>query len=430
MTNPYLAQQRAKYEALTASIQGVQTRAAEENRDLTDVELRSVTEQAEQASKLADVIEQLADVEVRAKKTRETAAALADDGEPETRSARVTTQDRDPGHYRSEKDGGRHSFFSDHYRSKVLLDREANTRLAEHLRSVNVDPNGAGIVPPRWLTDEYQAAAYQQRAVADRVRKLDLGQDPRPLILPGQTKGTAPISKQAAEGKNNGGWGSDKFATGTKTLTPEMHAEYQDVSRQLLDSSSPAVDALIMTDLALAWGEGVETAVCEAILADGTAAGTVFADETAFAAGAIDGVIDAQTAVAEGKRGLADLVVVSYKRFGAFRKLKDNAGRNLMPVSRYNPQNANGALGNSLVGDIEGSDVVATTGVPSGKPEKYAVLKSNAVLLAESGTVDFSYDQIGGPSFVRVGIWGYLGVLVRNPELVSVSTVTGATDAG
>jgi hypothetical protein len=41
--------------------------------------------------------------------------------------------------------------------------------------------------------------------------------------------------------------------------------------------------------------------------------------------------------------------------------------------------------------------------------------------------VEFTYDQVGGPSFVRMGVWGYVGTLVRNPKSVSVQTVTAAT---
>ena len=98
-----------------------------------------------------------------------------------------------------------------------------------------------------------------------------------------------------------------------------------------------------------------------------------------------------------------------------------------MPVSRYGPQNATGALDNRLIGDIEGVDAVATAGVPTTYAETYAVLRRNAVILAESDVQDFTYEQAGGPAFVRMGIWGYVGTLVRNPNSISIQTVTAAT---
>ncbi|MFD4196625.1 phage major capsid protein [Amycolatopsis thermoflava] len=436
MPNPYLVRLREQHDALRSSIEGLQTRAAEANRDLSDEELRSVTEQATQLRSLTDQIEQLTEVETRSRRVGELAASL-DEGDGDTQNlggeqhrGRATTRDRDPGHYRSEKDGGQRSFFGDHYRAKVLRDPEAQKRLDEHMRAVTQASGGTGIIPPKWLTEEYDALARQNRVVADAVRRLDLGQDPRPLVLPKQTTGTDQnIVTQAAEGANTAAWGTDRYASDKDTLTPVMKAAYQDVSRQLLDASTPAVDSLIMGDLRSAWDAVVEGLVCSAIIAGGTAAGTTFATEAAFStnAAAIDAVIDAQTAVAGDQRGVADLAVMNFRRFGAFRKLKDGNNRPLMPVSRYGPQNARGAVGNVLVGDIEGVDVLASAGVPTAYAEKFAVLRRNAVILAESDVQDFTYDQVGGPAFVRMGIWGYVGTLVRHPNSVAVLTVTAAS---
>ncbi|MFI6308486.1 phage major capsid protein [Amycolatopsis thailandensis] len=437
MPNPYLTRLREQHDALKASMEGLQTRAAEANRELTEEELRSVTEQAAQFKSISEQIESLADIETRSRRVGELAASL-DKGEQgqeqnlggEQSRSRVTTRDRDPGHYRSAVDGGQHSFFTDHYRSTVMNDPDARTRLEEHMRAVTQASGGTGIIPPKWLVDEYDPLARQARAVADLVRHIPLGRDPRPLVLPKQTAGTdANIVNQAAEGANTAGWGTDRFATDKDTLTPVTKAAYQDVSRQLLDSSSPAVDSLIFGDLRAAWDTIVEGLVCSAILAGGTAVGATFATEAAFAANAaaIDGAIDAQTAVAGDQRGPADLVVMNFRRFGAHRKLKDTANRPLMPVSRYGPQNARGALGNLMVGDLEGMDAVGSAGIPTTYAEKYAVLRRKAVILAESDIMDFTYEQVVGPSAVRMGVWGYIGTLVRHPNSVAIMTVTAAS---
>lgn len=435
MPNPYLVRLREQHDALRSSIEGLQTRAAEGNRDLSEDELRSVTDQAAQLKALADQIEQLTEVEVRSRKVGELAASLGtDDGDgSEQHRSRVTTRDRDPGHYRSVAEGGEHSFFGDMFRSKANGDREAEQRLGEHMRAVTVGSGGQGVVPPKWLMDEYQSLARQGRVVADRVRRLPLGSDPRAITLPKQTAGTDQnLTTQTTEGANNAGWGADRFATGKDTLTPEADSAYQDVSRQLLNSSSPAADVLIMGDLRGAWDTKIENAVCAAILANGTPftpevalTDTPNASPTFKGAVPIDAVIEAQVAVSEDLRGPADLAIMTYARFGKFRKLRDDANRPLMPVSRYGPQNANGALGNTLVGDIEGVDAYGTNGVTwtSGSDEEFAVLRSQAVILGESDILEFTYDQVVGPSAVRMGIWGYFGVLVRNPGSVQVITI-------
>ncbi|OXM73083.1 MULTISPECIES: phage major capsid protein [Amycolatopsis] len=430
MPNPYLVRLREQHDALRSSIEGLQTRAAEGNRDLTEDELRSVTEQATQLRTLSEQIEQLAEVETRSRRVGELASSLdGDAGEQqnlggEQHRSRTTTRDRDPGHYRSEKDGGERSFFADHYRAKVLRDPEAQKRLDEHMRAVTQASGGAGIIPPKWLTDEYQGLARAKRLIADRVRHVSLGRDPRPLILPKQTAGTDQnITAQTTEGQNNAGWSADRFATDKDTLTPAAYSASQIVARQLIDASSPAADSLIMGDLRAAWDAKVESLVCAAILAGGTAVATPvdLTDEVA----ALDAVIDAQTEVAEDKRGSADLVALTPSQFGSFRKLRDTTNRPLMPVSRYNPSNATGALGNVLVGDIEGSDAYASMGFADNT--KFAVLYSQAVYLAESDLLDFTYEQNVGPADVQMGIWGYVGVLVRNPGSVQVLTLaTGA----
>lgn len=441
MTSPYLARLQAKYDALRADISGVQTRATDADRDLTEDELRTVGEQAAQAKAIYAQIEDATEVEARNRKVAELAASLPKVEEApavtETRSTgNAVVTARDPGHYRSVEEGGQNSFFGDMYRAKVLGNVDATKRLDEHTRAVTQATGGTGIIPPKWLVAEYMAIARQTRAVANAVRHLPLGRDPRPIVLPKQTQGIdaspSNLVAQAAEGANTAAWGADKFTSNTDTLTPAAYAAYQDVSRQLLDSSDPAIDALVFGDLRAAWDTLIEGLVCSAILAGGTATGTTWATQTAWKAGTtptspLDAIVDAQTAVAGDQRGMADLVITNFKRFGEFRKLKDSSNRPLMPVSRYGPQNAMGTLDNLLVGDIEGSDVLASAGVATAVLEKYAVLRRNAVILAESDVLDFTYDQVAGPSAVRMGIWGYVGTLVRNPNSVSVQVITSST---
>lgn len=471
MPHPFLVRARKQHDDLRASIDATQKKALEENRDLTEDELRSITEDAAKLKTVTEQLKTAAEAEehsrsaveqadrletltrdsgedteqTRARKTGEKAAELnraagVENLAGEQHRARYTTQDRDPGHYRAVKEGGQQSFFADHFRSKVLGDPEATQRLTEHMRAVTQANGGApgGIVPPKWLQDEYMAIARQNRVVADAVRHLPLGNDPRPINLPKQTQGvdggTSNLSvAQATEGVNPAGWGTDKFTASQDTITPFVRAAYQDVSRQLLNSSDPAVDALIFGDLRSAWDAMVETTICSAIIAGATATGTTFATETLWkgtlpAVPAVDAIVDAETAVANDLRGAADLCIMNFRRFGAYRKLKDSAGRPLMPVSQYNPQNARGSLGNTLVGEIEGLTVLASAGVvPTGNTDSYVVLRSQAAILAESDVLDFTYDQVVGPSAVRMGIWGYLGTLMRNPASAAKIIVTDIT---
>jgi hypothetical protein len=131
-------------------MEGLQTRAANEGRDLTEDELRSVKDQSETAKNLATQIEDLTEVENRNRKVAEMATAA----EPteQNRALGITAQERDPGHYRK---NGEHSFFGDLHRAKTLGDERAEGRLVEHNRALSTGSQGVGIVPPKWMTDEF-----------------------------------------------------------------------------------------------------------------------------------------------------------------------------------------------------------------------------------------------------------------------------------
>lgn len=441
VTNPYLTNLRAQYRSLQTGIETLQQRATNENRDLTADEIAQIKGQTENArsvySQIVDLTEQekrnlsVGQLAVELETVAENTRAVGQGG-----TGRAHTQDRDPGHYRSVKDGGRNSFFRDLFLAGSKNDSDAKQRLSEHQRAaageraVTQSSGGTGILPPKWLADEYQAMGRQTRVLSELVRRLPLGDDPRPLILPKQTAQVdANLVTQAAEGANTAGWGTDRFTTNSNTLTPATYAAYQDVSRQLVNASDPAADVLIMGDLHGAWDTKMEALVGAAVVAGGITAAT-FATLTLFKTNAagIDAVVDAQTAVAGDLRGPADISAMSYFSFGAFRKFKDGNNRPLMPVSRNNPQNARGSLGNVLVGDIEGVDAYGTVGiVRATNVETIAVMRSQAVLFAESDLLEFSYDQVVGPAAIRMGIFGYAGVLVRNPVSVQLIVITDAT---
>lgn len=458
MPNAYLNKRVAEYRALTEKIQAAQTKAAEGDKGLSEEEFRAVQTDVDAANVIFKEIETLSEHEQRAAAVGTLAASLGtEDGgqaaegtEGGVRSAGTTTTPRDPGHFRAVKDGGVNSWFHDmvHVRENPTNQGDSGQRLAEHqnfmrattpmARAVTQSSGGVGLIPPKWLMDEYLVMGRQVRIIGNLVRRIPLGQDPRPLILPKQTAQVDQnLTAQTTEGTNNAGWGADRFTTNKDTLTPESDAAFQDVSRQLLDAGTPAADVLIMQDFRGAWDTKVENGVCASIIAGGTTAFTLANEAavttalTATATGAplFNDVIDAETAVAGALYGPADITTMNYGRFGQFRKATDLNGRRLMPTARYNPQNSEGSLGNTLVGDIEGTDGYATTGFGTKGttyPDTIAVFRSSAVLLGESDLFDFRYEQVVGPSAVRMGIWGYWGCLVRVAAAVQLIKVTAA----
>lgn len=426
--NPFLKAKRAQYEELRKSIEGIHNRAAEHKgddgtigRQLTTEEDSLVRSQSELGEKLFKEIEALTEIETRNRKMDELAGeTIADNDDVKNRaggSSNTSAKDRDPGHYRSAKDGGQHSFFSDLYRSKVNRDEVSEKRLGEYMRALDTGGEGVGIVPPKWLTDEFETLARQGRRIANAVRNIPLGDDPRPITLPRQTAGTdAVVAEQANE--NDPVDGTDAWDSDVHVVTPKPTAGKQTVSRQMIDMSTPAVDQLIYADLMEVYDDKVEVKVSNAILAGAGASITTFATEAAFEASnggpAYDSAIDLQIAIRQARKRPADLLWMTVRRYGEFLKLKDSSGRPLVPGDSGGPMNVMGVGEVAIDGRFAGLGIVASDGFgTTAYPEKYGAMKAGDTVLFESSLLRFRFEEVSGPESIVLGIWGYTGVLVR-----------------
>lgn len=439
--NVYLTRQREAYEGLRSSIEGIQTRAAEANRGLTDDERKSIEQMSEQGKTLFAEIETLTDVELRSAKVADMQAQVAaamrggdgsgnqgsgSTGDVELRSLNATggkptggatTKDRDPGHYRSLQAGGQRSFFGDIYAARERGDQDAATRLAEHNRALTTGSAGAGVVAPKWLIDEYAVLARQGRVLANAVRNIPLGDDPRPMTLPKQSAGAdTEVTEQAAE--NDPIEDDDAWASAVDTVTPKPTAGVQIVSRQMLDMSSPAIDSLIYGDLIAAYNLKVEKKVGTAVIAVGTAlpaaepgTGAVpITDKTHYSRV----LIKAAIAVRNARKLPANLVAMSVNRWGEFLDLTDTTGRPLVLPGAYDGPSNSAGLGDvaSLEGGrFRGLSLAPTDGIAL--DDRFAVLRASDVLLFESNMLRFRYEQPLGPESVKMGIWAYTAVLIR-----------------
>lgn len=431
MPNPYLQSLHDKYSQLQLAMTALKDKAVGENRDLSEDELTSVRGMAEQGAPLLRQIEDLTTVELRDRQIQELAAQVMNDATVDavrsrtdveltsvgsvqqrgTGLALARTQDRDPGHYTR---GSHNSFFGDLNRAREG-DEDAARRLGEHNRALTTGSAGAGVVPPHWLSDEFELLARQGRALASAVRNIGLGSDPRPITLPKQTTGTdAEIVEQSAE--NDATEDDDAWASSTDTVTPKPTAGIQVVSRQMLDMSSPAIDALIYGDMISAYNLKVEKKVGAAMVTAASTAVTTFATNAAFSTGsaAYDAVVDTSIAVRNARKLPADLIAMGVVRYGEFLKLKDADSRPLIVEGSAGPMNAIGVGTVQVDGRIAGLGIIGTDGVSTGAfPESILVARAADTILFESDVLRFRYEQPLGPESVKMGVWGYTAVIVR-----------------
>lgn len=455
----YLQKLRAEYLRRSTAVTQLRQAAVDANRDLTAVEEQTITDHVNRCNELYPQIEAAAQQETRASTVSALAttipglddtenantgegtqnrnasdpAAAATDGTPagggtQMRNlagggAPATTAPRDPGHYRQ---GGAaaveaRSFFSDLYRSlpTVHNDTDARKRLAEHtahMRALTTVAAGSGIVPPRWLTEEYDKIARQSRAVANAVRQIDLAGNPAPLTLPKQVAGTdAVVAEQAQE--NDPVAGTDAFDTDVDVVIPRPTAGKQIVSRQMLEAGSPAADALIFADLLDVYNLKVEYKVGAALVAAAGTAVTTFATEAAFAAqgAAWDAAVDIAIEVWDKRKFPADFYTSGVKRWGAFKKLKDADGRPLIPARSGGLVNVIGQGDTRSAGDLDGLPYIPTDGVSitGTYPQSVLAVRASDTILFEDSVRRFRFDEQVGPESIVLGVWGYTAVIVR-----------------
>lgn len=435
ITDPYLSGLVSEYGTIKAAMTSVRTNAAARpagQQALTAEETAQTTALNARGVELAALIQTVGEAATRDASVAAMAARLAGGAGQSTTEPGATvpgqqfanvggaeTRQRDPGHYRSIKDGGKGSFFGDLYKAQHG-DQQAQQRLAEHTRSIDTAGEGAGIIPPKWMSELYDDLPRQGRALASVVRNIPLGDDPRPMSLPkqsaGATTGGAPITVDQAEVTNSTPNTSftDAWDSTVTTVTPLATTGGQIVTRQLLDMSNPSIDLLIFGDLIEAYNDAVEAKVAAAIATLGTA---LFALEGITPITDADHynrvALDAAMQVRQNRKRPPDIFAMSNIRYGKVLGLTDTTGRPLVPAPNGGQQtvNVSGVGSVAVDGFWHGMGIVATAGFAA--DDRFWAVRASDVLLFESNMYRFRYEQPLGPDLVKLGIWAYTATHVR-----------------
>jgi HK97 family phage major capsid protein len=459
--NVYLTQKREEYAALDASIKGLQARAAEAKRDLTNEELRSIAEMGEKSKAIFTQITDLSEVELRSAKVdamnATVAAAIAsgradgddggepaggddkggtDDGTRSTKLGGARTQDRDPGIYVR---GGSHSFLGDQFRAEKLGDKDAKARLERHSNALRDNAHlrdvlgagattfGAGLVPPVWLAEQFAPVMHRKLRLAAQLRQVPWA-GPFAWSIP--IAATVAKTSTVAEGVNT--TESDPSYT-VLTVTPKAIMGYSEVSRQLLEASNPAVDAVIWGDL---MGDFYDNAELEVITALNGQSGVNTVTVSAGTLTTTDilnqraGILDSVAAISDAPAGDADIFVGRTSRWTTYLKFQDTVGRPLILAQAYTPQNAIGSgdatqgFRSPIQGTLENLLVVTS---PTVAASTGFVVNSQEHLFSISPPMQFQFEQPAGPALIRIGVWGYEAVTFgRRPKAVTKITYSGS----
>jgi HK97 family phage major capsid protein len=446
--NAYLKSLRAQYEAHEKSIAGLEARAVEAKRDLTNEEMRSIVEMGEKNKSLYTQIEDLSEIELRNAKVSAMAArvndAIAgaklddahdggqddggqDDGTRSVKLGGATTQDRDPGFYTR---GSRNSFIGDQYRAAKRGDHAAAERLTKHTNALRdsvhmrdvlgTSPSGGGVglVPPVWLADQFAPILHRRLRLAAQLQQVPWA-GPYPWTIP--VANTAATITTVAEGGSI--TESDPTYT-TITVIPATITGYSEVSRQLLEASNPAVDAIIWGDMIGNFYDNAETITIAAVEAQAsvnlqTCTGTTIDLNRAV-------LLDGAAAISDNNAGDADIFVGRTSRWTTYLKFADTTGRPVILAQQNQPQNAIGEGGvtrgfrSPIQGSLENLTVVTS---PTVGASRGFIVNSQELLFSISPPMQFQFEQPAGPQLVRVGVWGYTAVVTgRRPKAITKIT--------
>jgi len=195
-----------------------------------------------------------------------------------------------------------------------------------------------------------------------------------------------------------------------------------DVSRQLVDGSNPAIDGIVYADCMGSYNEQIEQAVVAAFeAATGMATTITYPGTAPVYANLPDAFIDANASVIKHRKMPARVVFLSIGAWAFLAKQKDQSGRPLVTTGYHGPMNAYGLGEATQYGTIAG-EVVGLHCIPSwaGVDNHLYVVKADDCLLLESSTFNFRYEEVLGPSSIRLGVWGYAApVIGRYPAAIA-----------
>jgi HK97 family phage major capsid protein len=403
-----MEQLQQRFESLSSEYRTILHWANLENRDLLPAERARVEE-------LNALSERL--VELREVEDRRSAGTRFMDRASGGSGTGLTYVRNEPAVYTpSDGRGPQPSFFADLFRSQYGGDPHAQDRIDRHklqTRAAGTTTTGAGVVPPVWLFNEFAMLQHGNRPWADVLRRIEIT-DANPIQI-GQQTGGAVVGAQSGE---NSAPADGSFVAGTITTTPTTYTGKVDISRQLLDGSNPAVDGLIYADCVGAYTEQIETAVVNAFEA---LTPPVIITYPGTYTNLPDAFVDANTSVIKRRKLPTSTILLSAGAWAYLAKQKDNNGRPLVTTGYYGPTNALG-VGQAtqyvgLAGEVVGLYVIPSYAAVDN--HMYAVVASDLLLL-ESNTFNFRYEEVLGPSSIRLGIWGYAApVLTRYASSVA-----------
>jgi HK97 family phage major capsid protein len=331
---------------------------------------------------------------------------------------------------------GQHSMVKDAFRARVEGDEDARARLqkfaaqqAEIAQFAVVNRTvGANVIPPGYRPDLYQPQLFQGRPLYSMVSHGGLT-DATPFTLPTFTSATGATATHV-EGTNPT---DGTLVIGTRTVTPGAISGRFIITREVVDASNPAIDAIALDAMqesysqqteALVYTElnganGVGGTITSGLVPSGAAAAAVTGVGASGAAGValLDAIRDQITAYPFRRFASPTRLALSQEASINLARAKDSTGRPMLP--RIGAMNSAGQVSplnqafdiNGLAGQPTWSMTLNTAN------DADAIIFNNRDVWAwESPTLTFRYEERSGPANIELALFGYFATRIVRPS--------------
>ena len=420
----FLSQLQEKRNSKNELIDATLNRAAEEDRDLNDIEVANVSALALEIEKLDGRIQQISEIETR----KQAANELAKRVEVSTPNAtpvggwKVTSEE--PTYHAR----GKNSFLADAMNAEFSRDFDAQERITRYNRELQVEKRDvgtaafAGLVVPQYLVDLYAPLARAGRPVADICRKHVLPAQGMTVNISKVTTGTA-VGYQAAENDTATETNIDDTLL---TVNVNTIAGMQDVSKQAILRGANIED-VVLADLISAYNTKLDYGILNGSGSSGEPTGLntaltaviTYTDASPTVSELypklVDGIQRVQSAVFQGP----NYIIMHPRRLGFLLAGVDDQKRPLVVPNANGPMNAVGTysgLGYGQSGQysilglpvITDANVTTTNGAGANEDLIY-IVSSDEMHLWEAPQMPtyVRFEQPDGKVAIRIVLFGF-----------------------
>ena len=412
--------------------------AAKFDQRISELQERVVASQADLAQQFAESVN-------AGLRTTLESMGKPQDGPDTVRAARYSTL-KEPPVYRF--DGSGHSLVRDAWASARSNDDDATDRIRRFRKqsedmaevvhsSIHFAPQttstASQIIPPGYRPDLYVSDLFRQRPLVNLASQGTIA-NATPFTVPTFTSVTTG-SATHVEGTNPS---DGSLAFGTKTITPQAISGRIVLSRELVDSSNPAIDQIAFQEMRESYTRQTEAIVYTLLNGTGGAGGVItagFVPSGAQASTTAKGT-DNQTLVKHLRTRIVDYpfarfdsptgAVLGQAAAGLLAAAVDTTQRPLFTFAGQSNSFGGGAAtsGQWLVDNqLAIAAAWVMTGVAAGDSQILLVNRSD-LWVWESPLLTFRFEEKQGPANIELNIFGYFATHLLRPVGLSGIRIT------